>query len=387
MRKVMKGRQIWIAIGVVSLVLAGISLFGGAQADDVAVSATTPVRTAPVETGIFRPTIGTSGFVRGVSQADVAPKIGGYVVDLRVEEGDSVRAGQTVAVLDGVELSAARTQAVLSLEAARKTLSETEDYYDQRVDEAEAALEKVEKQYDDGDASEEDRTVAREAEKSAKRLRDAEIAAAEAVVASAEGAAIVAGTMLSQATVTAPFSGTIVARHRSVGSFVAAGTPLYTIVSPDELEIRTAVPAAFSTRVEVGAPVLIRPEHGAEELSGTVFSVARAVGEASRQTVARVRIDADREKELPSVGTYAEVEIPVDGSRDCVSVPERAIIERYDDTFVFVVEDGVAERRRVELGDSSDGCYRVLSGVSAGERVIVEGHGHLRDGDAVSESE
>jgi RND family efflux transporter MFP subunit len=383
MRKIMKNKRIWSVIGAVLLVIAGVSFLGGARADEVVAPAPTPVRTVEVEMREFREEVSSSGFVRGVRQADIASKTAGYVVDLRVEEGDAVHAGQVIAVLDGAELSAARTQALLSLEAARKTLAETKEYYDQKVDEAEASREKVEDQYDDGEVSRNDRNIAREAEQSAEKLRYAEIAAAEAAVSAAEGAAFVSETALSQATVTAPFAGVVVSRLTSIGSFVSPGMPIYTIASPDELEIRVTIPGAFADTVSVGAPARVLPEAGAE-VAGEVFSVAHAVGEATRQTVVRIRLSGDSVS-LPLIGAYAEVSILTGEPTEGVAIPTTAVIERYDDHFVFVEEDGVAVKRRVELGEMTEESVEVKSGIGLGERVIVEGQDHLRDGDAVSE--
>lgn len=383
MREVMKNQRIWSVIGVVLFVIAGVSFLGGARADDIAVPAPMPVRAVEVETHEFQKEVSSSGFVRGVRQADIAPKTAGYVVDLRVEEGETVYAGQVIAVLDGAELSAARKQALLSLSAARKTLAETKEYYDQKVDEAEAYREKVENQYDDGEVSRSDRDIAREAEQSAEKLRYAEIAAAEAAVSAAEGEVLVSETALSQATVTAPFAGVVVSRFTSLGSFVAPGTPIYTIASPDELELRVTVPGAFADAVSVGTSVRVLPE-GSPEVSGEVSSIAHAVGEETRQTVVRIRLSGDSAS-LPPIGAYAEVSIPTGEPTEGVAIPTTAVIERYDDHYVFVEEDGVAVKRRVELGEMTEESVEVKSGIGLGERVIIEGQDHLRDGDAVSE--
>lgn len=381
----MKDKRIWGVVGAVVFAVAGGSFFVGARADDVIVPAVTPVRTAVAELREFRDDILSSGFVRGVRQADVAPKINGSVVDLRVEEGEAVFAGQVLAIVDGAELSAARKRTLLSLEAARKTLSETKDYHDQKVKEAEAKRESAEEQYDDGDITREERDVAREAEKSAEKLRYAEIASAEAEIAAAEGSALVSETALSQATVRAPFSGVVIERHASLGSFVTPGLPIYTIVSPDQIEIRATVPGSYADRVSLGEPVRIVLESG-EEVMGEVFSIARAVGETAQRSLVRIRL-AETHDSRPLIGSYVEIFIPVGEPRMNVSVPEQAIIERYDDAFVLVFFDGIAEKRRVEVGESRDGRVEVVSGITEGERIIVEGQAHLRDGDVVSEPE
>jgi len=376
----------WKGIIVVFLAAgAGVSMFGGAEAEDAAPAAA-PVREAVVESREFRETTDTSGFIRGVRQTDVAAKTGGYVTGLLVEEGDTVYAGQAIATLDGSELSAMRESASDSYVAAKRAADEAEDYYDQLVDEAETAYRKVKDAYDDGNVGTRDLRIAKEAVKSAEKARDAQVASARAELAQAAGGHLVADVAAKNATVVAPFSGVVTRRYVALGGFVAPGMPIYTVATPDELELRVSVPATVGDAVSVGAEVRILPEHG-DGLTGTVTSVARAVGETTSRTVVRVRIERNDGRTLPAVGTYAEAIIPVGEARAALSVPESAVVERYDDTFVFVEQDGVAAFRRVTLGEVTDGFREVVEGLEAGERIIVEGQGHLRDGDAVSVSE
>ena len=239
------------AVAMIGLSFVAIRSLRAGQ--DTSVSPTvTPVQVEAVRAVAFRSERTVSGFVQGVRQADVAPKTGGYVVKLLKEEGDAVRAGETIAVLDGSELSAMNKSAQLSLDAAGTILRETKDLYRQTVNQAEASRKKAEDSYASGDITSRDLDIAKEAVKSAKRTRDAQDAVAAAGKTAAEGGTLVAGAAAANATVTAPFSGIITRRYTSLGSFVAPGTPIYAVASQDALEISVSIPGELrseSTRL------------------------------------------------------------------------------------------------------------------------------------------
>jgi RND family efflux transporter MFP subunit len=339
----------------------------------------TPVRVAPVATEDFRPTETFAGIVRGVHQAEIAPKAGGTVVSLLKEPGESVRAGETLAVLDGAELSAADRSAGLVLEAARVSLRRARDYYRQKVDEAEANLEKTKKDRDNGHATDKDVDVAKESLESARRLRDAETARAEADAAVAEGGKDLSGTNARNTVVIAPFSGVVTVRNVSVGSFVAPGTAIYTVASPENLEVEVSVPARVAAVLRPGMPVTAVSEGAEQPLSGSVFSVAKAVRPSTGETPVRIRLSEADGPALPFPGQSVRVALPSGPERKSVLIPESAIVREYDDTFVFTVDDGRARKRNVALGQADGGRREILSGLETGSSLVVEGMHGLKE--------
>lgn len=369
-------------------IVAGIMAMRSTKAEPKSASvAATPVRIETVVSGSFRPERTVSGFVQGIRQTDVAPKIGGYAVKLLKEEGDAVRAGEPIAVLDGSELAAMNRSARLSLDAADKSLRETKDFYDQKVDEAQAALDKTAHEYASGNVSEDDLDIAKEALKSAKRMRDAQDTAAAAGKAAAEGGALVAGASVANATVTAPFAGIITRRYISLGSFVAPGMPMYSVSSTDSLEISVPLPGDAAGDVRKGDAVAVFPKGSDASISGRIYSMARAVGASTQSSIARIRFSDAAGSDVLLPGQYATVSIPVGPAREAILVPENAIVHEYDDTFVFTVMDGVATKTKVSVGDGADGRYEISSGLSVGEVIVIEGSYGLRDGESVKVSE
>ncbi|NTW15109.1 MAG: efflux RND transporter periplasmic adaptor subunit [Candidatus Moranbacteria bacterium] len=355
------------------------------EAESVPVVASKQVRTETLSPAPFRPSRDVSGFVTGARQADVAPKVGGYVVKLLKEEGDTVRAGETLAILDGSDQRAMLESAGISLDAAKNALSASDDFYDQKVDEAEASLHKAEDAYESGDLSSRDLSIAKEAVTSAKRMRDAQHAAAKAEVGAAYGGSLVAGAAVADATITAPFSGVVTNRFVQLGAFVGPGMPLFTVASTESLETRLSVPGDVATAIAKGDTVSVRSETGSDPVSGSVVSIARAVGISSQSTIVRVGIPADAGGSLLP-GRFVTVTLSSGAARETVSVPETAIIHLYDDTFVAAVENDTVSFRKVVLGESVADRREIRSGIDAGTEVVVEGAYALRDGDRVTVS-
>lgn len=373
---------------VLGALAAGVIVVRSTKAEPESVlTAAAPVRVETVASRAFRPGRTVSGFVAGIRQADVSPKIGGYAVKLLKEEGDVVRAGEPIAVLDGSELAAMNRSAELSLDAADKTLRETKNFYDQKVDEAQAALDKTEHEYASGNVSADDLDIAKEAVKSAKRMRDAQNAVAAAGKAAAEGGTLVAKASLADATITAPFAGVITRRYVSLGAFVAPGMPVYAVSSTDSLEVSVPVPGGLVKDIRKGDTVTVVPEGSETPISGQVFAIAQAVGTSTQSSIARIRFADATASAVLRPGQYATVSIPVGPAREAILVPESAIVHEYDDTSVFTVRDGVASKTKVAVGEGVDGAYEIPTGLSAGEAVVIEGAYGLHDGDRVTVSE
>lgn len=332
---------------------------------------------SPVE---FQPVERFSGFVRGTRQADIRSKTNGTIVSLRKEPGDFVRSGETLAILEANELSAAGQGASFSLDSVRESLHKTRDLYNQKIDEAEANLEKTKENKRNGDATRKDVAIAEETLKSTKKMRDVEVARAESGVTTAQGGTLIADASIKNLTITAPFSGVITSKTASIGSFVSSGTTLYTLASPSDLEIATSVPSRIASNLAQGTPVTVFPEgSNATAIKGSVFSVARAVSESTGETSVRTRLSKADENTLPILGQYTEVELPAGAPKTTLLIPESSIIRAYDDTFVFTVRDGKAYKRHVALGSTSGDRREILSGLQSGEQLVVEGMHALQE--------
>jgi RND family efflux transporter MFP subunit len=344
-----------------------------------AISIDKPVHTILVAPTDFQPTEEFSGFIHGTNEANISPKTSGYVVAFLKKPGDHVRFGETLALLDGNALIAQKQSADQNLTAAIHSLNESENYYRQKVDESEAALAKVKADRNAGNANNKDVNLAKEAVQSAQRLRDAQIAQAEASVTAARGGTLVAQALTTDRIIRAPFDGVITAQYSGVGSLVHPGAPLYTLTSPDALEIHVSVPARIVRNIHTDLLVDIQIEHSDHVIQGAITSVAQALNPSTGETMVRVRIPKDAGVQ-PFIGQYAHVRFPSALGHQAILIPESAIIRAYDDTFVFVVINHIATKRLVTLGQANENGQReILTGLQLNEQLITEGLQNLQD--------
>jgi membrane fusion protein, multidrug efflux system len=183
----------------------------------------------------------------------------------------------------------------------------------------------------------------------------------------------------------APFDGTLGPRLVSPGQYVNAGTHLATLVDDSRVKVTFRIPerqlasvrhgqqgrlrlAAYSDRVFVGQVDLISPEV-----------------DQSTRTV-EVRLLAENGERLLKPGMFARVELVVGSRQHAVVIPEGALIPSLDRFSVYVVEDGVAKLRSVQMGVRMPGRVEVREGLSADDLVVVSGTQKLVDGTRVTAS-
>ncbi|QQS60833.1 MAG: efflux RND transporter periplasmic adaptor subunit [Candidatus Moraniibacteriota bacterium] len=344
-----------------------------------------PVRTSTVISNSFQPTEKFSGTLQGAQQVDIVPKINGYVLSLKKEPGDDVIAGEVLAILEGDEFTTENKNASNFLNTTKTSFEETKRYFNQKVDEAEANLKKVKNDRDKGNATSKDVLVAEELINSAEKLRDSEIARAEVSVISAQGNSNLAEVMSENLFIKAPFSGVIMEKLVSVGSFTSPNTPLYTITSPSHIEISVSVPARIVNQLSKGSSVSIVPENSKDHFQGIVSSVSPTIRKNTGESLVRIQIKENINSSSFLIGQYAEVYFPLEPKRDAILIPESAIIHQYDDMFVFISEDGKSKKRSVILGANMGDKREIISGLYPGDLLIIEGMHALSENMSIKE--
>ncbi len=221
------------------------------------------------------------------TEADLGFQIAGRIEAVRVHEGERVRRGQELARLDRTELLARRRAAKAQVEAARARLAELErgfrseevaqgraalDAARQRLDDAQRDLERTRRLFEGGAVSRElldkHQTAYQVAKAEYERAKEAleiletgpraeRIAAQRALLAQAEAALAQIDAALEFAVIRAPFDGVVTVRHREPGEAVAPGTPVVTLMNPDDRWVRIFVPADRVGRLTLGQPAVI----------------------------------------------------------------------------------------------------------------------------------
>jgi HlyD family secretion protein len=353
-----------------------------------------PVATSVIERGPLRVTVDEDGETRVQDRFVVSAPVTGRMVRLECEVGDSVAVGQLLAEVYPLPLDTrTRAEAAARLEAAEASRRAAEA----RVEQARAlwaesrrALERLERVSTDvpgsvaGQRLDETRTAERTA---ALTLQEAEsvMEAAEHEVHSARATLAGSDTASSEPTlVRSPASGRVLRLHEECERIVMAGAPILEIGDPSRLEIVVDVLTEDAGRLEAGAPARVTTGTRGDTLHARIlriepsaFTKVSPLGvEEQRVNVVLAFEDAavlgDRYRVDASLVTWE--------SDDVLRVPMRALFRSDSRWSVFVVADGRARLRHVELGHQGRSDAEVLEGLAAGDVVVLYPSEALVDG-------
>jgi RND family efflux transporter MFP subunit len=383
-------RVAWVLLPLLVLLGAAIWLWQRPSVPAVVLAAAQPVA---VGASAQRDSVlDASGYIVARRQATVSSEVTGKIAEVLVEEGMRVSEGQVLARLDDATERAQLALARAELTAARAALSELEVQLAdarrsfRRQQDLVARKLTSQAQYDEALATVES--------------LEARLAARRTDIGVAERSVRLREQLVSELTITAPFSGVVIAKAAQPGEMVSpisAGggftrTGICTIVDMESLEIEVDVNEAYIDRVSEGqSTTAVLDAYPEWQIPARVIAI---VPTADRQkATVRVRVgllEADS-RILPDMG----VQVRFFGSEAdrapiparpvaAVEIPAAAVTRDNGRSYIFVWKDGVVERRAVERGEQRQGRIVVTAGLSGGELVVADLDGlSLRDGQAV----
>jgi RND family efflux transporter MFP subunit len=294
-------------------------------------------------------TYSAEAVVEAVRQSTVAAQIAGRIVDLRFDVGDYVKKGEVIARID----ERAASQAVAATEA--------------QVRQAEAALRNARAEYERSK-----QLVAQKfLSQAALDRTEADYKAAQARVSALLAGAGQAQTERSFATIVAPYSGVVSARHVELGEMAVPGKPLMTGFDPGTLRVSATVPQAQVAAIRAGAKARVEVPSIAKWVEATELTIIPTADPRTHTTQVRLGLPADVRGIYP--GIYARAHF-VTGRAAALLVPRAAVVQRSELTAVYVIgEAGAPQLRQIRLGTAGDErSVEVLAGLRAGERVALE---------------
>jgi RND family efflux transporter MFP subunit len=406
-----------------ALILVATSLFisacGGSkasnaqQANVTAAPVAVDVTTVPAITRELPRFFEATGSFIADEQTDVAPSISGKVVAIGVELGSYVKQGQMIVRLDENDSRIRLDQTLAQLQQAKAAVRQAEAKIGLRpnqnfdptrvadVGSARVALELAEKQLRRFERLIETGDVSRSSYDQQKAQRDqlqqqyevaltkaqqdyAAVIAARAGVANAETQVAQARRNLSYALVYSPINGYVAERPADLGEYVSPATKVATVVSTNPLRVRIDIPEQAITSIQMGQSVSVSVSaYPDRNFSGRVHHVAPSVTPNSRTlTIEAVVENPDG---LLKPGQFATVRILQSQTSAAVLVPLRSVRAESGTSYVFVIKDGRAEKRIVQLGQADADLVEIKSGVVAGEQVATSNVELLNDGAPVKQ--
>src|ERR1019366_8606676 len=185
-----------------------------------------------------------------------------------------------------------------------------------------------------------------------------------------------AGIMRDYARLAAPFSGVVISRTAEPGNLATPGAPLLTIEQEGFYRLEASVDESQVASVRVGQAVEAVIEPSGKTLNTRVSEIVPSVDSASRTYIVKVDLPATLQLRT---GMFGRAIFPL-GAQKVVAIPLAALLERGQLQSVFVVEDGVAHTRLVTTGRRAKDAVELLSGLNAGEKVVLPLPPGLQDG-------
>lgn len=300
----------------------------------------------PVEIGtptrgdIFAVYSGTAP-IEAFAEADVVAKVAGEVRSIAVEEGDIVRKGQVLARLDGDRL--------------RLELNQTE-----------ARLKKLKRDYE------------RNVDLSSKGLISAgDFEKIRYDMDALQAAYNLASLELDYTQIRAPIDGIVSERYIKLGSTLSVNDRVFRVTGFDPLVAYLHVPEREFSKIRSGQPVGLQIDAlGGPPVVASVSRVSPVIDPASGTFKITIEISDASRRIKP--GMFARISIVHDSHENALQVPRSSLVEDLGQTSVFVVADGIAIQKSVEVGYSNRGQVEITSGIDDDDDIIVVGHVGLK---------
>lgn len=340
---------------ILVIAAAGVAACAGTEADapsaGVDTARSVPVRTATVETRDLAETLSLTGTLDPRSEVTVVPEISARLESVLKTEGDRVARGQLLAVLDDADFILARDRAKSSLDVAEANRAH-----------ARAEKDRADSLLKTGGITDKDHLTAQVA-----------VQVADASYSQARSELAITERQVGRTQITAPIAGRIAKRHADAGAVVAAGTPLYTIVDDSVFEFRSSVASGDFGKVKVGESVVVTVDAlPGFVTTGEVNRIAPQVDPRSRSFEIIIRVPG--RPQLVS-GLFARAQVKVRDVPGSLTVPPAALLRDGSDPTkaqTYVVVNNKVERRDVLVGVEVPDAVQVVSGLTAGETVVVD---------------
>jgi len=334
------------------------------------------VTSQEVRRGNIENSIRATGEIQPRQDVRVASKLPGKVRSVRVQEGESVERGQVLVRLETTELHTAKRQAVAALAAARAT-----------VDQAKLALDNQEREFKRTKGLFEANLISEQQLQQVEMMvlsARSQYEMAKTNIAQAEAAVELAGTRLADADICSPIPGVIISSHVNEGEVISPGMTLMHVIDLSAIKVEAGVSETEIMQIRRGAEALVSLVGCPEvQLRGEVTKVAHAISPGTHSF--DITVEVKNPEGTIKSGMSVIVDVLVERRENVLLVPKRAVSRSGQRYACYVVDgEGIARFSPVEVL-LDDGINCQISGLSEGERVIVQGNFEAVDGAKVIE--
>lgn len=308
------------------------------------------IASSPVQTSVFRHYVSVQGSLEAEENLMVTSKIPGQITSVKVKEGDMVRQGQIVAVLDDEVIRKSIDEVKSSLDQVLVMYNKQKSLWDQKIG--------TEMQY---------LNLKNQKESLEKKL-------------------VTLNSQVNQNYVTAPFSGVIDDVFVKVGSIASPGVPLMQLVNTSDLKATAKVPDSYVAFIKQGDQVKVNFPDLNKTIDASVTYVGRIVDPMSRTFKIEVKLPGGNPDLKPNLMSLIQINDKT--SKSAIVIEENIVQPTEEGKIVFVTADEkgkkVARQKTVTTGLSYNGKVEILSGLSVGDELITTGYQDLSDNQPIS---
>jgi membrane fusion protein (multidrug efflux system) len=287
--------------------------------------------------------IPATGQIEAIQSIELRPEVEGRITEILVREGQEVEAGHPLFKVDDAEIKANVARAAADRDLAKQALERTQNLQKQNASSA------------------------------------ADLERAEATARATQAAYDLLQIRLDRTTVRAPFTGIVGRRLVSLGDYVNTSTKLLPLQTVNPQRVAFTVPERYASRLHRNQVV----SFSVAALQGQVFEGTVDFVDPSVQLPARtilVKALVPNPRRVLQPGMFVELQLATEVRQNAIVVPEDAIVSLTGANFVWVVKDGKADRRTVQIGVRTPGFVEIREGVAADEQVVVGGQERLQPG-------
>lgn len=281
---------------------------------------------------------------------EIKAEADGIVQEIKFNEGERVNNGQVLVTLDATKFAAALAEAEATLKLSQANFDRAKQLYKDKL------------------------------------ISEQEYDQAASTFAVNQATVDFQRRQLKDTQVLAPFSGMVGARQISPGQVMTRSSTLTWLVDLDIVKVEVKVPERYLQQLKIGQPLEFSvAAFTGEKFRGEVYFISPQIDESTRTALVKARIK-NAEAKLRG-GMFASLDLTLQLRDAAIVIPEPALMSNNDKFSVFVVDSkGLAQIRPIEVGLRLAGKAEVLKGLTAGEKVIVEGIQKLRPGSPVKEA-
>jgi RND family efflux transporter MFP subunit len=372
-------KLIYITSALIVILLAGIFYVKGIFAPNVQVEAVNVMQIYPSQTFTL---LNASGYVVAQRKAAVASKVTGRLISLSVEEGSRVKAGRVIARLENDDVAAAQDQAEANLNASIQNLEQAKA----ELTDSTISFNRNKDLLSKGFISKSEYDVSEARYKKAV----AAVAAAEASIKANNAAVQGAKVAVEYTLIRAPFDAVVLTKNADIGDIVSplsaaanAKAAVVTIADMESLQVEVDVSESNLQQVKIGQPCEIQLDALPDSrFRGAVHMIVPTADRTKASVLVKVRfIDKDNRvlPEMSAKVAFLSREVKNEEQKPRTALNPAAVRDRNGKKTVFLIRDNRVAETTVTLGENIGDMAEILSGVKAGDKIVLKPLEKMRD--------